>query len=98
MPTTPVPRPSRCVRDAVAVAGPNASPKVISGNQAARKPAPSAFTPYSSARLGGSASTKTSRLATRLAAVVDLQRHPRERLAAVLADPPGVLHVEAGAL
>ena len=42
MPTTPVPSPMREVCVATAVAGPNASPKVISGNQAARNPRSSA--------------------------------------------------------
>ena len=45
IPTTPVPSPSREVFVATAVAGPNASPNVISGNQAARKPRSSARTP-----------------------------------------------------
>ena len=45
IPTTPVPSPIREVFVATAVAGPNASPNVISGNHAARKPRSSARIP-----------------------------------------------------
>ena len=51
--------PTRVVRSAAAVAGPNESPNVISGNQQLRKPAPSARTEKSIASAAGSAVRKS---------------------------------------